>query len=50
MNKKDVCIVGGGGHVGLPLSIAFANADLKTVIYDIDQKGLNKINKGITNI
>jgi UDP-N-acetyl-D-mannosaminuronate dehydrogenase len=24
MSKYDICIVGGAGHVGLPLSLAFA--------------------------
>lgn len=46
MNKNKLCVVGGAGRVGLPLSIAFANSGLKTVIYDINQKALDKINNG----
>ncbi|MBW7957509.1 MAG: nucleotide sugar dehydrogenase [Deltaproteobacteria bacterium] len=34
----DICIVGGLGHVGLPLGIAFARAGRKVVLYDIDKR------------
>ncbi|MFH1283738.1 MAG: nucleotide sugar dehydrogenase [bacterium] len=47
MNKYKICTVGGAGHVGLPLSIAFANSKQKTIIYDINQKALDAIDKGI---
>lgn len=43
----DVCVVGGFGHVGLPLSIAFANIGKKTCAYDIDEAALNKLEHGI---
>ena len=43
MNKYDVYVVGGCGHVGLPLAIAFADKGLKVCIYDINKKTLNKI-------
>ena len=46
MNKYDVCVVGGCGHVGLPLAIAFADKDLKVCIYDINKKALDKITNG----
>ena len=36
--SRDVCVIGGGGHVGLPLALTFADAGLKTVIYDINEK------------
>jgi UDP-N-acetyl-D-mannosaminuronic acid dehydrogenase len=39
----DVVVLGGGGHVGLPLSLAFARAGLRVGIYDISQAALDKI-------
>ncbi|MFH1325853.1 MAG: nucleotide sugar dehydrogenase [Candidatus Falkowbacteria bacterium] len=44
--KYDLCIIGGAGHVGLPLGIAFANAGVKVVLLDINEKFLEKINQG----
>ena len=43
----DICIIGGGGHIGLPLGVAFANTGLSTVLLDINEEILNKINSGI---
>jgi UDP-N-acetyl-D-mannosaminuronic acid dehydrogenase len=43
----DVCVIGGAGHVGLPLSIAFADRGLKTLIQDINAAALEPIEKGI---
>ncbi len=44
--EYDVCVVGGFGHVGLPLSIAFANMGKKTCAYDISDKMIDKLEKG----
>ncbi len=44
--EYDICVIGGAGHVGLPLAIAFANECKKVVIYDIDAGALQKINDG----
>jgi UDP-N-acetyl-D-mannosaminuronic acid dehydrogenase len=46
MFKYDVVVVGGAGHVGLPLAIMFANSGLKTVVYDISQAAVDKISSG----
>jgi len=46
MTKYDVCVVGGCGHVGLPLSIAFASKGLKVCIYDINQDVLEVVRSG----
>ena len=46
MNKYDVCVVGGCGHVGLPLALAFADKGLKVCIYDINKKALDEITNG----
>ena len=42
----DVVVLGGGGHVGLPLSLAFADAGLNVGIYDIHQPTLDMIAAG----
>src|SRR3954449_7546250 len=39
----DVVVLGGGGHVGLPLSLAFAKAGLTVGIYDTNQATLDRI-------
>ena len=39
----DVVVLGGGGHVGLPLSLAFAEAGLRVGIYDTNQATLDRI-------
>src|SRR6476661_6215721 len=38
----DVVVLGGGGHVGLPLSLAFADAGLRVGIYDTNQATLDR--------
>lgn len=43
----DVVVVGGGGHVGLPLAIAFASRGLRTAIYDISEKAVESVRSGI---
>ncbi len=45
-NDLDVVVLGGAGHVGLPLSLAFADAGLRTGIYDISQPALDRIAAG----
>ena len=42
----DVVVLGGGGHVGLPLSLAFAQAGLRVGIYDTNQDTLDRIARG----
>jgi UDP-N-acetyl-D-mannosaminuronic acid dehydrogenase len=42
-SELDVVVLGGGGHVGLPLSLAFAQAGLNVGIYDISQAALDQI-------
>lgn len=51
-NKKDsksfdIVIVGGLGHVGLPLGLAFADKGLKVCLYDLDNKKADIVRKGI---
>ena len=42
----DVCVVGGGGHVGLPLSLALADAGLRVCVYDINEQTVARIERG----
>jgi len=44
--ELDVVVLGGAGHVGLPLSLAFARAGLRVGIYDISQPALDTIAAG----
>jgi UDP-N-acetyl-D-mannosaminuronic acid dehydrogenase len=44
---SDVAVVGGCGHVGLPLAIAFADHGLKTHIYDIDVDAVERVRRGV---
>jgi UDP-N-acetyl-D-mannosaminuronic acid dehydrogenase len=42
----DVVVLGGAGHVGLPLSLAFASRGLHVGVFDIDGAALERIAKG----
>lgn len=42
----DLVVLGGGGHVGLPLSLAFADSGWRVGIYDIDGAKLARIASG----
>src|SRR5512140_22345 len=45
MTSMKVAVIGGCGHVGLPLSLAFAPHH-RTLIYDIDVKAVELVRKG----
>ena len=42
--KADIVIIGGAGHIGLPLGILFANKGKSVILYDKDKKNIDKIN------
>ena len=42
----ESCIIGGAGHVGLPLGVAFAVNGVKTTLFDINKESLKKIESG----
>ena len=42
----DIVIVGGLGHVGLPLGIAFAAKGKKVCLYDVDEKKAEQVRQG----
>jgi len=44
--RKEVCVVGGAGHVGLPLSLVFASKGQNVLIFDINKHALETISKG----
>jgi len=45
-NPYDVCIIGGLGHIGLPLGISFADSGKHVVLYDINQKTIDTVSQG----
>ena len=40
----DIAIIGGAGHIGLPLGVLFANKGKKVILYDKDKNNVDKIN------
>jgi UDP-N-acetyl-D-mannosaminuronic acid dehydrogenase len=44
--SNDLCVVGGAGHVGLPFTLVFAEAGLKTAVYDKNKEALTRIAGG----
>lgn len=46
MFERDMAIIGGCGHVGLPLGIAFADHGQKVVLYDSNAAAVEMVNSG----
>jgi UDP-N-acetyl-D-mannosaminuronic acid dehydrogenase len=44
--ERDVVIVGGCGHVGLPLAIAFADRGIRVGIHDVSEQAVATVNAG----
>ena len=44
--QPDLCVVGGAGHVGLPLALVFASQGLHILIYDVDERAVELIRRG----
>lgn len=44
--KNKIIIVGATGHIGLPLSIIFANKGFEVIGYDINSENIKRANKG----
>ena len=42
-HSQDICVVGGAGHVGLPLALAFAAALQRVIIYDLNTKVMEQV-------
>jgi UDP-N-acetyl-D-mannosaminuronic acid dehydrogenase len=45
-SEFDVCVVGGCGHVGLPLAVAFAHRGLRVAIHDINRSAVETVRAG----
>ncbi len=43
---RDVVVIGGCGHVGLPLALAFADRGAKVAIYDVSEAAVATVNSG----
>ena len=46
LKSKTIAIIGGCGHVGLPLGVKFSLAGAKTILVDIDQTAIATVNGG----
>ncbi len=46
LKGKSVVVIGGCGHVGLPLGVKFALAGARTRLVDIDQRAVATVNSG----
>ncbi len=44
--RMDICVLGGAGHIGLPLSILLAQRGLETLVYDLNQKTIDVVRSG----
>jgi UDP-N-acetyl-D-mannosaminuronic acid dehydrogenase len=42
----DICIIGGAGHVGLPLALVFARAGQRVLIFDVNRTAMAAIASG----
>ena len=47
MFNKTISIIGGTGHVGLPLGLMLAGKKYRVQLIDINLKNINYVNKGI---
>src|SRR5271157_2585699 len=45
-SEYDVCIIGGAGHVGAPLSIVLADRGMRTLICDINEETISVLSSG----
>jgi UDP-N-acetyl-D-mannosaminuronic acid dehydrogenase len=45
-SKYDVAVVGGAGHVGIPLSLVLADRGFRTLIYDVNQAAIQSLQAG----
>src|SRR5579863_1168453 len=44
--ERDVVVIGGCGHVGLPLALAFADRGARVGIYDVSETSVATVNAG----
>lgn len=46
VSGPEICVLGGAGHIGLPLSILLAHKGKRVLVYDINQKVLDTVGAG----
>src|SRR4051794_39924703 len=46
MFELDVVVLGGGGHVGLPLGLVLADTGAKVALYDINREAVEMVSAG----
>ena len=44
---RPIGVIGGGGHVGLPLAILLADSGFQTIIVDIQHERIEEIRRGV---
>ena len=44
--ERDVVVIGGCGHVGLPLAIAFADRGAEVAVYDVNPAAVRQVSDG----
>jgi UDP-N-acetyl-D-mannosaminuronic acid dehydrogenase len=44
--ERDVVVIGGCGHVGLPLAIAFADRGAQVAVYDVNPAAVEQVGSG----
>ena len=47
MKKNKITVIGGAGHIGLPLSIVFANKGFDVAVLDKNKSAMELAKKGI---
>jgi len=47
VNKNNICVVGGAGHVGAPLGLVLSSKGYNVILVDKSKKNIKKINQGI---
>ena len=45
--ERDVVVVGGCGHVGLPLGLAFAERGLNVALFDLNDEAVDLVESGV---
>ena len=46
INKNNICIIGGAGHVGAPLGLVLSSKGYNVALIDKHEKNIESINKG----
>ena len=48
LNKRQISIIGGAGHVGFPLGLIFSSKGYQVNLIDKNLDNIKKINQGIS--